>query len=60
MILLWLNFCLEKEILVMKEKEHVGLLVAEKRTETRDGLSMPMNHVTQRKNISRQMPQMCH
>ena len=30
----------------MKEKEHVGLLVAEKRTETRDGLSMPMNHVT--------------
>ena len=43
--------------------EDVGLRVAEKITETRDGLSIPEHCVTQRKNsgnISRQMPKMCN
>ena len=49
-----------KEILVNEKKEDAGLLVAEKRMETRDGLRMPVHYVTQRNNISRQMPQMCN
>ena len=44
-------------------KVDVGLLVAEKRMETRDGLSMLVHYVTQGKNnldTSRLMPQMCN
>ena len=52
----------EKCLLVNGKKENVGLHVAEKRTETRDGLRLPVHYVTQRKNKSvntlRQMPQM--
>ena len=32
----------------MEKKENVGLLMAENRTETRDGLSMLVHYITQR------------